>query len=53
MKVADLLLQRQQQWQELELLCDTVGKRRTSSISAEQLSTFASLYRSALSLIHI
>ncbi|MEE2675631.1 MAG: stage II sporulation protein M [Planctomycetota bacterium] len=47
MKVADLLLQRQQQWQELELLCDTVGKRRASSISAEQLSTFASLYRSA------
>ena len=47
MKVADLLIQRQQQWQELEFLCDMVSNRRAWSISAEQLSTFASLYRSA------
>ncbi|MBA63461.1 MAG: hypothetical protein CMJ76_13980 [Planctomycetaceae bacterium] len=47
MKVADLLLQRQQQWQELELLCDLVSNRRVASITAEKLSTFASLYRSA------
>ena len=49
MKVADLLLQRQQQWEELELLCEVVSNRRAASVSAEKLSTFVSSHSNSQS----
>ncbi|MBT3890657.1 MAG: stage II sporulation protein M [Planctomycetaceae bacterium] len=46
MKVADLLAQRQHQWQELEELCDAVNWKSAKRLGAERLSNFAALYRS-------
>ena len=46
MKVADLLAQRQHQWQELDELCDAVNWRSAKRMGAERLLKFAALYRS-------
>ncbi|NLF69605.1 MAG: stage II sporulation protein M [Candidatus Anammoximicrobium sp.] len=47
MKVAELLNQRRQNWQELEVLCGQLAKRRTKTLQAEEVSRFAALYRAA------
>ena len=47
MKVADLLRQRRQNWQELEHLCSQLENRRKSTLGANQISHFTSLYRAA------
>jgi uncharacterized membrane protein SpoIIM required for sporulation len=47
MKVAELLEKRQQNWRELERLCVTMESRRRSSLGAESIARFATLYRSA------
>jgi|TARA_B110000467_G_scaffold63839_1_gene58234 uncharacterized membrane protein SpoIIM required for sporulation len=46
MKVAEILAQRQHQWQELEELCNAVNWRSAKRLGAERLSNFAALYRS-------
>jgi len=46
-KVAELLHQRRQNWQELEQLCSQMENRRKRSLGAKNISRFASLYRSA------
>ena len=55
MKVAELLELRRKNWQELELLCDTLQNRRAKQLRADGLSRFAALYRAAcadLALAH-
>jgi len=47
MKVAEILAQRQHQWQELEELCNAVNWRSAKRLGVERLSNFAALYRSA------
>lgn len=47
MKVADLLRQRRQNWQELEQLCGQLENRRKSNLGAKTISQFTSLYRAA------
>ena len=47
MKVAELLELRRKNWQELELLCDTLQNRRATRLRADGLSRFAALYRAA------
>ena len=47
MKVADLLEQRRQNWQELEKLCAQAEARRKHAMGARLVSRFAALYRAA------
>ncbi len=47
MKVADLLEQRRQNWQELEQLCEQARTRRKSKVAPASWSRFAALYRAA------
>ena len=47
MKVAELLELRRQNWQELERLCDAVGRKRKKRLGAENVLRFATLYRAA------
>lgn len=47
MKVAELLEQRKIQWAELDGLCSKMASRRTSSMTPEDISRFARLYRNA------
>ena len=47
MKVSELLKIRQQQWRELERLCDVVEGQRKSEINTAAVSRFTSLYRAA------
>jgi uncharacterized membrane protein SpoIIM required for sporulation len=47
MKVVELLEARRQNWRELESLCSMLESRRKSSLGAEAIARFSSLYRSA------
>lgn len=47
MKVAELLNRRRENWIELEKLCRQLENKRKSKLTAQQVSTFAALYRSA------
>ncbi len=47
MKVVELLRQRRENWQQLEQLCGRMENHRKSTLGAEAISQFASLYRSA------
>jgi uncharacterized membrane protein SpoIIM required for sporulation len=47
MKVAELLERRQQQWHDLEAMCQALKKRRIGKLGAAGLSRFAALYRAA------
>lgn len=47
MKVAELVEQRRQNWQELEQLCDLVQRGGKRKIGAARVSRFATLYRAA------
>ena len=45
MKVAELVKQRRENWQELEQLCGQMENRRKRTLGAKNISRFASLYR--------
>lgn len=47
MKVIQLLESRQENWQELERLCEVLQNSRRGALDAEQLVRFSSLYRAA------
>ena len=47
MKVAELVEQRRQNWQELEQLCDLVQRSRKRKLGAARVTRFATLYRAA------
>lgn len=47
MNAAELLEKRQRHWQELDRLCEVFQNKRKSTLSPEQVSRFANLYRSA------
>lgn len=47
MKVAELLEDRRQNWQELERLCDELQNRRRKNLAPSAISRFESLYRAA------
>ncbi len=47
MKVAELLDLRRKNWQELELLCESLQNRSARRLQANDMSRFAALYRAA------
>ncbi len=47
MKVAELVEQRRQNWQELERLCDLAQRSRKKKMGAARVTRFATLYRAA------
>jgi len=49
MRIAELLLNRREEWAELETLCTLIQKSRKSSKRGKQVTRFAKLYRSACS----